>query len=311
MKILISRTDSIGDVILTLPLCGWIKRKYPNYEVYFLCQELTREVIKRCPFVDHIHVWDGDMPDVDAIIHVFPRKEIAKAAKKAGLKIRIGTSHRFFHLFTCNKLVGFSRINSDLHEAQLNFKLLKGLGIDFIPDLDEMNHLIGWEKSSSKSIRFLSPTKSNLIFHIKSRGSAKEWSSKNYLKLAKNLDENKFNIILTGTDHEKKLIESEIPEIFDLPSIQDTTGQLTLSELINLIEQSDGLLACSTGPLHIASIAGTSCVGLYPKKKPMHAGRWSPIGTNSICLEESAESSDQFLKIDVSEVQDQISRWYA
>jgi hypothetical protein len=33
---LVSRTDAIGDVVLTLPLCGWIKEACPGARVIFL-----------------------------------------------------------------------------------------------------------------------------------------------------------------------------------------------------------------------------------------------------------------------------------
>lgn len=309
MKILISRTDSIGDVILTLPICGWIKKNIPGAEVHFLCQKLTIEIIERSAFVDQIHVWDGSLPDVDTIIHVFPKKEVAKAAKKKGIKTRIGTSHRLVHLITCNKLVNFSRIKSELHESQLNFKLLSALGVNTIPQLDEMPNLVGWEKQADHS-KYLQRDKFNLVFHIKSRGSAKEWKSANYLEVAKKISSEKVNIILTGAEAEGDLIRTEIPEILELSGISDTTGKLSLKELISLIGNSDGLLACSTGPLHIAGISGINCLGLYPKKKPMHAGRWSPLGQKSYWIEEVTPSESKYLEIGAEEVLAELTSWW-
>lgn len=308
MKILISRTDSIGDVILTLPLCGWIKKNIPGAEVHFLCQKLTSEIIKQSIHVDQVHVWNGVLPDVDAIIHVFPNKEIAKQAKVQKIKIRIGTSHRLAHLFTCNRLVNFTRVKSELHESQLNFKLLKGLKIEKVPAISEMCELIGWKLLNEES-SFLSKEKFNLIFHIKSRGSAKEWKASNYLSLANALPKDKFNIILTGTEAEGELIKKEIPAIFSIEGVTDTTGQLSLLELISLIGSANGLLACSTGPLHIASVSEIKALGLYPKQKPMHIGRWGPIGNNSSAIEETEESTDKYLGIDVDQVMNRIKSW--
>ena len=44
-KIIISRTDSIGDVMLTLPLCVWLKEKYPNTELVFLGRTYTESIV--------------------------------------------------------------------------------------------------------------------------------------------------------------------------------------------------------------------------------------------------------------------------
>lgn len=309
MKIIISRTDSIGDVILTLPLCGWIKQNIPDVEVIFLCQKLTKAIISRSEFVDEIIIWAGELPEADVIIHVFPNKEVALAAKRSRIPLRIGTSHRMFHLTTCNKLVNFSRVNSQLHESQLNFKLLKGLGLNPTPLISKMSDLIGWKNINRSSNPYLESNKFNIIFHIKSRGSAKEWLSTNYLELARLLPSEYFHIVLTGTKQEGELIEEEIPEILEIGHVADTTGQLNLNQLIDLIGQSDGLLACSTGPLHIAGISGIRCLGLYPQKKPMHAGRWGPLGLKSEFIEEANESKDKFLDIRVDEVHRKIMEW--
>ena len=42
---------------------------------------------------------------------------------------RVGTANRWYHWLYVNKKIFFSRKKSKLHEAQLNFKLLEGIGI--------------------------------------------------------------------------------------------------------------------------------------------------------------------------------------
>lgn len=307
MKIIISRTDSIGDVILTLPLCGWIKQNIPGASVIFLCQKLTEEIVSRDSFVDEVIVWEGYLPKADAIIHVYTNKEVAWEARRKRIPIRIGTSHRSIHWITCNRRINFSRIKSDLHESQLNFKLLKGLGQEVTPKLEEMCNYIAWNNKATPS-SFILPNKFNLIFHMKSRGSAKEWASSNYLKLAGELGE-RFNIILTGTEKERALIMDETPDIFKLHNVTDSTGQLSLAALIDLIGSADGLLACSTGPLHIAAISGIHTLGLYPSSKPMHAGRWGPLGHHSEVLSEINDSKDRCLQIPVEKVREKLEQW--
>ena len=121
-SVIISRTDSIGDVMLTLPICGIIRKAFPLCKIIFLGRSYTRQIIACCEYVDEFINWD-ELRDLneeqqadairavgaDAILHVFPDKKIAYAAKKAGVPIRVGTSHRFFHLFTCNRRIDFTR----------------------------------------------------------------------------------------------------------------------------------------------------------------------------------------------------------
>ena len=84
--------------------------------------------------------------------------------------------------------------------------------------------------------------------------------------------------------------------------VTDVTGKFDLESFIGFIEKCDGLVACSTGPLHIASSAGIKCIGLYPSKRPMHAGRWCPIGGESTFISEEEESDDPFLRIEAEKV---------
>ncbi|MDQ3395124.1 MAG: glycosyl transferase family 9, partial [Bacteroidota bacterium] len=107
--IIISRTDKIGDVILTLPLAGALKKEFPQVKISFLGNSYTKAVILNAAHVDSFYDWDEIKNDAvakmkkigaDAIVHVFPKRPIASAAKKAGIKIRIGTSHRVFHWWT-------------------------------------------------------------------------------------------------------------------------------------------------------------------------------------------------------------------
>ena len=44
------------------------------------------------------------------------------------------------------------------------------------------------------------------------------------------------------------------------------------------------MVAASTGPLHIAAALGKYVIGIYPPIKPMHPGRWAPIGKNASYL---------------------------
>jgi heptosyltransferase-3 len=135
-RILLSRTDSIGDVILTLPMAGVLKANFPDCEVLFLGRSYTKAVIGSSEHVDLFVNYDEILKrdhqgqiefmkdlNIDIFIHVFPVKEIAQLAKAARIPKRIGTRNRLWHWFTCTTRVKLSRKNSDLHESQLNMKL--------------------------------------------------------------------------------------------------------------------------------------------------------------------------------------------
>lgn len=291
-RVILSRTDSIGDVILTLPMAGLLKKLYPSVQIIFVGTSYTRDIVMSSSnidlFVDWTKVQQDDVEtqinsikclNADAIVHVFPRKEFARLAKAAKIPVRIGTTGRLYHYYYCNKLVPLTRRRSLLHEAQLNIKLLRPFGIKKTIPINEIPACYGFRSSHSivsGISEHIDKTRFNLILHPKSKGSAREWGLENFSKLIRMLPAGKFKIFITGTNEEGLLIKDELIDPY--PGVIDLTGKLSLSELVDFIGAADGLVASSTGPLHIAAALGKFALGLYPPIKPMHPGRWAPIG---------------------------------
>jgi heptosyltransferase III len=326
-KIIISRTDNLGDVILTLPLAGMLKSEFKDCQIFFIGKTYTRPIIESSIFIDRFLDRDeviknpGLLKDVnaDVILHVYPDKEIAKAAYKSNIPLRIGTSHRYYHWLYCNKRMNFSRKDSSLHEAELNQMLLEPLGIAK-KRVSEIATYYGFEKIlplNQNVSALLDKNKFNLILHPKSKGSAREWPLENYLALIKKLPAQKFRVFITGTEQEGKLIMEQNPEIFLISNVCDLTGKCSLPELISFINGADGLLACSTGPLHIAAALGKFACGIYPPIKPMDPGRWAPIGIKASHLIFNKDCQDCrksgkcacIAAISVEEVSQVISNW--
>jgi len=293
--IIISRTDAIGDVVLTLPLAYYLKQKFPAAKITWLGKTYTQTVIKACSYIDNFvncDEWDLTRTDAvsnalkalnaDAIIHVFPNKHIAKAAKQAGIKTRIGTSHRLYHWLTCNQLVNLGRKNSPLHEAQLNISLARYFGID-VPTLDELKHLpILLDTIAFVPFDFLASDKKKIIFHPKSRGSGKEWPLDYYLQLIDLLNTEIYQIIICGTSEEGAKMGTALT---NLPAhVVNLIGKLSLADYLSLMQQCTGLLAAGTGPLHLAASIGVNALGLFPPTRPIHPGRWAPIGSKASYL---------------------------
>ena len=68
--VLITRTDGIGDVILTLPLAVALKRLLPHVKISFLGKAYTKPVIEACRAVDYFLDWDA-VKDNDAAALIF------------------------------------------------------------------------------------------------------------------------------------------------------------------------------------------------------------------------------------------------
>lgn len=295
--IAISRVDSIGDVLLTLPVTSWLKEQFPTCRITFFCKNYTAPIVKYYTAVDDIVKVDdlftlskSEQADaieslgIDVVVHVFPKKELAKLFKKAKVPTRIGTSHRLFHLNTCNVRPNFTRKKSPLHESQLNFELLRPFGLSEIPSFEQVNAytaaFVSEKHELPDELKALSD-KQYIVLHPKSQGSAREWPIEKYTELAKELIVKGYDVVFTGTEQEGKLFRKQIPKD---SMCHDSTGTLSIDQLIYLIKNASGLVACSTGPLHIAGFLNVKTIGLFSPRIPIHPGRWRPLGKQSTAL---------------------------
>jgi ADP-heptose:LPS heptosyltransferase len=296
---LVSRTDAIGDVVLTLPVCGWLKQQFAGCCVILIGRTYTAAVAAACPWVDGFLNLDELQAqpeaaqvaairryEATAIIHVFPHKLLARLAQKAGIPVRIGTRNRWQHWLSCNRLVALSRRHSPLHEAQLNLELLRPLGLSgemALPAIAPLVQLRPTEPLSEFWQEILAtrrPGQLNIILHPRSRGSAREWGLENFARLTQQLHTAGHRVFITGTAAEGEELAAWLTEHAPLITA-DLTGQLALPQFLAFIAAADGLVAGSTGPLHLAAALGRHALGLYPPIRPMHPGRWAPLGPHA------------------------------
>jgi ADP-heptose:LPS heptosyltransferase len=270
-------------------MAGILKNYFPDSKIIFLGTKYSKPLIEACEFVDEFLDWGEikgkkDYKDLqaDIILHVFPVKEIQKLAKEVRIPVRIGSSHRWYSWLYCNKLVHYSRKKSNLHEAQLNLKLLEPLGIKREYPVSELSAMYGLTKVPLSTNILPPDSRFKLILHPKSKGSAREWGLDNFSKLIALLPEDKFCIYITGTKEEGTLMKDFLIEHQN--RITNLSGKLSLTELLAVINSCDGLIAASTGPLHIAAALGKRAIGIYAPMRPIFPTRWAPLGKNATFL---------------------------
>ena len=280
-RVIVSRTDAIGDVVLTLPVCAAIKKASPQTRVMFLGSPYTAPVVGACRWVDEALLWPGVLPAADAIIHVFPRKEIARAA--AAIPLRVGAYSRLFHWTTCNRLVRLHRKNSPLHELELNLKLLKplfpGAQEAVLPDDYGLEARGTLPPDFRRDLESYTGGRPVVLIHPKSKGSAREWPAAHWRELCRILTDRGCAPVITGTAADKEAFVGEAGGDFFFAA-----GRTDLHGLMRLIAESEGVIAASTGPLHLSAALGRKALGLYPPIRPMHPGRWAPRGPRAKAL---------------------------
>jgi len=294
--ILICRNDNIGDVILTLPITAWLKQRFPEVKISFMCRAYAASAVRDCATVDSVVEVESLADDpvsyfrrsgIDTVIFAQPDKRLAIAAYKARIPNRIGNARqKVYQLLFCNQRVRFSKRTSLLHEAQINFEFLRPYGLASIPDLNAISRMYSFRQREDEQIRkLLQPHRFNLIIHTKSNGHGREWPTGHFLALAQRLQRHPdIHLWTTGSAAEGEWLEQHADELLRMPNVTNVCGKFTLGQLSVFIRSADGLIASGTGPLHLSAALGQRTLGLFPPTRPMHPGRWAPVGPRAQIL---------------------------
>ncbi len=307
-KIIVSRTDRIGDVVLALPVFASLKKCFPESELIALVQDYTVEVVSSFHAVDSITMYDPNESVLtttrklkhlraDAIILLFPRFRLSAAAFLARIPVRVGTAYRWYSFLYSDK-VREHRKESLKSEAEYNLSLAEALGCN--SRIIETKLSVDDEAlRSARNFLRRNGIERFVAVHPGSGGSATDWSPDNFNKLcaeiARVLDT---NVVVTGSAPEKSLCETVSGGIANCVS---AAGAFSLREFIAFLSLAGAFVSNSTGPIHLAAAVGTPVVGIYPNHEPMTPTRWAPITDRKIILTPS-DGTDDLAKVRISDV---------
>lgn len=289
-KILLIRTDRIGDVILTLPMVDTLKLNYPGSQIDLLVNKRVSELIQDYPNINKVQSIEKESlraimklcktNKYDLAIIVHPSFRIALALFCCRIKYRLGTGYRWYS-FLFNIKHYQHRKYSTKHELEYNLDLLNELGCtrpsDFVPKINVKSE---FEKAVKEKLvlKGINPDKEFIIIHPSTMGSAKVWGQHNFVKLCNLLIDDKectFNIILTGTSSDE-LDLNRMMKQFNPNSKVFVVSDLNLKDFSALIKLSKLFISNSTGPIHIAAAVGTFVIGFYSPVRTESALRWGP-----------------------------------
>lgn len=292
-RVLLSRTDRLGDVILSTPVATAIKKVFPDAEIYFLARNYAAEILEMHPAVDGIIRIDevseaGSLPEqlrryaFDAAVALYPRPALAWAFVRAGIPLRVGTGYRWYSLLY-NRRIYQHRKHAARHEAEFNLQLLTPLGINDAKVEFQVRFDNEVEAAIANKLAASGLEKNFVIMHPGSGGSARDWPPEHFAALAKHLvSEKKHQVVLTGQQGEQ-ILTQQIQQLSDEKLI-DLAGRLTLKELAGAIRRAALFVGNSSGPLHLARMVGTPVVAFYPPIMACRPERWGPYGCRAEVL---------------------------
>lgn len=293
-KIIIARSDNLGDNILTLPLLFAARKAFPDSEIHHLTTGIPAALFSRLPFIDRLIVKNssGQLKQLfaeggyDLFIAAKPEFDEAYRAFVSRVGVRVGTAYRWYS-FLFNRKVKQHRRERTYHESEYNLNLLRAIKPEveyrrhFDFDLSDVNIEEVLLKLSIGNNPFI-------LLHPGSRGSAFDLPISNVISFLSQYltTDDKLKVILTGTIEEKSTCQQIVNAVRQNTGIElnDTSGKLNIRELAALINSSEVFVSNSTGPIHIAGSLNKKVIGFYPDIVPMKPERWKPLSDSAVIL---------------------------
>jgi ADP-heptose:LPS heptosyltransferase len=288
-KILVSRTDGIGDLLLTTPLFYELRKKYPTAYISALVSPYSADLLLNNPAVSDVILYNKDMKKqtfekimsgkYDVVISVYPRPELAWTFFRIGIPLRYGTNARWYS-FMYNRRIKISRKKSEKHEAEYNLMIAGDL-IDKAAAEREYYYITQEEKQAGEEyLKSKGITGNFIVLHPFSNGSAWNLSWKKYAELAAKIVEAGFCVLLTGGHSEKEGLKriKNFSGKTDGLFIMDKNLELRIFAAV--ISHADVVVSCSTGPMHIAAALKVRTLSFFPPDSitAMKPSRWKPLG---------------------------------
>lgn len=296
-KILVVRTDRIGDVVLTTPVFKALRENYPQAHIAAMVSPHTKEILEGSPYIDEIIVYDKDKHhkgaaafwkfvlrlkkkrfDLAIVLHT--KKRLNLITFLANIPRRIGFAEKGkFSLLLTDRLKDTRPLGLK-HEADYCLDVLKELGLKL---MDRKLHIslkkeaLDWAEQVLAENGIGKDDKIAVI-HPGASCPSKRWFKERFAVLADKLAQDYgFKIIVISGP--KDIAIADDIEKDSKHKIINLAGKISLSQTAAILKKANIFISNDSGPVHISSAVGTPVISIFGRNQAgLSPLRWGPLG---------------------------------
>lgn len=287
MRILVCRSDNLGDLLLSLPAIKSLRQSFPEADIGLLAKKNNLKLLKT--FLEGLRIrpisleetWDGET--WDAFVALFCTGAIAARVFLKKVPVRVGQYSKIWSFLLFNQGRRQKRSLAEQSEGNYSYELVQelilrmgGKPVDEIPKVELPEEGDQSELASEALAQIGIHSDSQfVVIHPGMAGSALNLSPEQYAEIIRKMNAKTECLISVGPSKQDQIIWSHLKS--ELPNLKKISG-LELGALKEVFRKSRMVIAPSTGPLHLAHLVGVPVVGLYSPIRAHHARRWKPWG---------------------------------
>jgi heptosyltransferase-2 len=294
-RILIVRTDRVGDVLLSTPVIKALRDKYPFAYIAMMVGPYTKDIIEGNPYLDEVIIYDKDILhksgfssirfsqslkkkrfDLALVLHPTNRAHLVTFF--AGIRKRIGYNRKLGFLLT-NRIKHTKQLG-EKHELEYNLDLLSYINIEakdkslFMPIRPEAENSIEALLSQdgiNKSDRLIA-------IHPGASCPSKIWPNERFAQVAdKLIDRYGVKVLIIAGPKDIALAQNVMQRMRH-PAV-NLAGKVSLSQLASALKRCSLFISNDSGPVHIASSVCVPVISIFGRnQKGLSPKRWGPVG---------------------------------
>ena len=294
-RILIVRTDRIGDVILSTPVITAARQAWPNAYIAMMVSPLTRELVEGNPYLDEVIVYDKDDKqkswlasflfsqkikryrfDLALILH--PTSRVHLVTFFAGIKRRVGYNRKLGFLLTDR--IAHLKQEGLRHELDYTLDIVRHLGVE---PQDKKITIPLTEEAKKEAARIflqegIDSNKTLVAIHPGASCPSKVWPSERFAAVADRLisDYGCLVLFVCGPKDIKR-VEAVLGQMKN--KAFNLAGRLSLMQLAAVLGRCKLFISCDSGPVHISAGVGTPVISIFGRNQAgLSPRRWGPLG---------------------------------
>jgi len=294
-RILIVRTDRIGDVLLSTPVIKALRDNYPDAYIAMMVSPYAKDIVDGNPYLDEVIIYDKDnkhrtwgmsikfalnlkKKKFDLAIVLHPTNRVHLVTFLAGIRRRVGYDRKLGFLLT-DRIKHIKQLG-EKHELEYSLDLLRYLGIEpkekslFMPIRPESEK---WREElfSQEGIK---ATDKLLAIHPGASCPSKIWPSERFGEAADRLAKKYgFKILLIAGPKDIRLAQNVVKNMHH--PVINLAGKISLSQLAGALKRCQLFISNDSGPVHIASAVGIPVISIFGRnQKGLSPTRWGPVG---------------------------------
>lgn len=300
-RVLILRTDRLGDVLLSTPVIKALRQMFPQSYISMLVSPYTKDVLDGNPALDEIITFDKDAQNkgwlamfkfamvlrkkkFDLAIVLHPTMRMHLLTFLTGIPKRLGYDRKFGFLLTDR--ISHTKQYGQKHESEYALDLVRYLGIEpldktlFMPIKQESEEWLEvlFDQAQIKDSDKL------LVIHPAASCPSRVWPGERYAQVADRLvQQYGFKVVIVSNSGDIQKVEVVIKNM--RAKALNLAGKTSISQLASLLNRAHLFISTDSGPMHIACALGVPVITIFGRSQAgLSPQRWGPLGEKSRVL---------------------------